>query len=214
MPFQQIIMYILQCPLDIYICASPILFWTWPPYRKTGHVDELSCLYCNAQMIYMYTYFVLTSIHLICSYFVHMPHLELRANFYDRRLFKYEILNSSNFMVLLEFLAGLCVTNSTIVLVCLSVSPSVRQHFMGATLCGPDLRHCLPFTLDNDLYRQLRCRRCASNLLYWNWHFSRPFQKVTKNFDFSTSDLRWVPRCMDQISETFSHLQYKSRLSS
>ena len=36
--------------------------------------------------------------------------------------------------------------------------------WMGATLCGPDLRNVLPFTLDNDFYRQLRCRRCASNL--------------------------------------------------
>ena len=71
------------------------------------------------------------------------------------------------------------------------VRPSVRQHFTAATLWGPDLRNSLPFTLDNDLYRQLRCGRCASNLLYWPWHFFRPFQKVTKNFDFSTSDLGW-----------------------
>ena len=30
---------------------------------------------CNAHMIYMYTYFVLTSIHLICSCFVHVQQL-------------------------------------------------------------------------------------------------------------------------------------------
>ena len=42
----------------------------------------------------------------------------------------------------------------------------------GATLCGPDHRNLLPFTLDNDFYRQLRCCRCASNLLFWPWHFS------------------------------------------
>ena len=48
--------------------------------------------------------------------------------------------------------------------VCLSVCLS--QHFTGATLCGPDLRNFLPFTLDNDFHRQLKCRRCASNLLF------------------------------------------------
>ena len=37
------------------------------------HFNKLSCIYCNAYMIYiyMYTYFVLTSINLICSCFVH-----------------------------------------------------------------------------------------------------------------------------------------------
>ena len=56
---------------------------------------------------------------------------------------------------------------------------------------------------------QLRCRRCASNLRYWPFlTFFRPFQKVTKNFDFSTSYFWWVPLCVDQISETFCHLLY------
>ena len=36
------------------------------------HFDKLSCIYCNAHMIFMYTYFVLTSINLICSCFVHI----------------------------------------------------------------------------------------------------------------------------------------------
>ena len=58
--------------------------------------------------------------------------------------------------------------------------------WMGATLWEPDLRNFLPFTLDNDFYRQLRCRRCASNLLFWLWHFSDLSQKVTKNIYFST----------------------------
>ena len=54
-----------------------------------------------------------------------------------------------------------CIDVSVRPSVCPSVHPSTA-----ATLCGPDLINCLPFTLDNDLYRQLRCRRCASNLLY------------------------------------------------
>ena len=39
-------------------------------------------MYCNAHMIYMYTYFVFASIHLICSCFIHVQqhaHLELRV---------------------------------------------------------------------------------------------------------------------------------------
>ena len=38
--------------------------------------------------------------------------------------------------------------------------------WMGATLWGPDLGNCLPFILDNGLYTQLKCRTCASNLLF------------------------------------------------
>ena len=39
------------------------------------------------------------------------------------------------------------------------------------------------------------------------YFFFRPFQKVSKNLlDFSTSDLGWVPLCVDQISETVCHL--------
>ena len=36
----------------------------------------------------------------------------------------------------------------------------------GATLWEQDLRNFLPLTLDNDFYRQLRCHRCAFNLLF------------------------------------------------
>ena len=73
--------------------------------------------------------------------------------------------------------------------ICLSVCLSIHQHFMGATLCGPDLIICLPFTLDNDLYRQLRCRRCASNLLFWPWHFSDLFKRSRKTFIFQLNTL-------------------------
>ena len=38
------------------------------------HFDKLLCIYCHAHMIYMYTNFVLTSINLICSCFVHVQH--------------------------------------------------------------------------------------------------------------------------------------------
>ena len=79
----------------------------------------------------------------------------------------------------------------TIVLTCLSVRPSkhwgfrgFRQHFPGATLCGPELRNFLPFTLDNDFYRQLRCCRCASNLLFWPWHFSDLSKRSCKKIRF------------------------------
>ena len=44
------------------------------------HFDILSCIYCNVHMIYMYNFFVLTSIN---SCFIHVQqharHLELRA---------------------------------------------------------------------------------------------------------------------------------------
>ena len=71
-------------------CAPSILFWHWPPFNlfpsscitsiltdgyhfvfstqhSICHFDKLSCIYCNAHMIY--TYFVLTAIN---SCFVHM----------------------------------------------------------------------------------------------------------------------------------------------
>ena len=68
-------------------CSPPILFWHWPPFnlfpsscinkyhfvcstqQSMCHFDKLSCIYCNAHMIYMYTYFVLTS---MTSCFVHV----------------------------------------------------------------------------------------------------------------------------------------------
>ena len=66
----------------------------------------------------------------------------------------------------------------------LSVSQSVHQHFTGSTLCGPDLRIFLSFTLDNDFYRQLWCRRFASNLLFWPWHFSDLSKRSRKTLIF------------------------------
>ena len=60
---------------------------------------------------------------------------------------------------------------------------------MGATLCGPDLRNFLPFTLDNDFYRQLRCHRCASNLLFWPWHFVDLPKRSRKTFIFQFNTL-------------------------
>ena len=57
--------------------------------------------------------------------------------------------------------------------------------FTGATLWGPDLINCLPFTLDNDFYRQLRCRRCASNLLFWPWHFFNLSKRSRKHLFFN-----------------------------
>ena len=78
-------------------CSPPILFWRWPPFnllqsscitwrffssiltdgyhfvcsthQSICHFDKLSCIYFNGHMIYMYTYFVLTSIN---SCFVHV----------------------------------------------------------------------------------------------------------------------------------------------
>ena len=77
-------------------CSPPILFWHWPPFDlfpSSGITDlfrrfllmgttlraapniympfrQISMyIYCNAHMIYMYTYFVLTSIN---SCFVHV----------------------------------------------------------------------------------------------------------------------------------------------
>ena len=93
----------------------------------------------------------------------------------------------------------LCVTNSTTdVSVRLSVRPSVCLsvcHFTGATLCGPDLRNFLPFTLNNDFYRQLRCRRCASNLLYWPWHFFDLFKRSWKTLIFQLQTLDGATLC-------------------
>ena len=48
-------------------------------HQKLCHNNTWSFMYCNAHTIYMYTFFVLTSIHLICSCFIHVQHLELRA---------------------------------------------------------------------------------------------------------------------------------------
>ena len=79
--------------------------------------------------------------------------------------------------------------------------------WMGATLCGPDFRNCFPFTLDNDFYRQVWCCRCIWSVIL-TLTFFRPFHKVTKNFDFSTSNLGWAPLCVDQISQTFCHLPW------
>ena len=86
-----------------------------------------------------------------------------------------------------------------------SVCPSVRQHFTGATLCGPDLRNILPFTLDNDIYRQLRCRRCTINLLFWPWHFSDLCKRSCKTFFFNFIPWMGPILCGDQISETVCH---------
>ena len=61
--------------------------------------------------------------------------------------------------------------------------------WMGSTLCGPDLRICLPFTLDNDFYRHLRCHRCASNLLFWPWHFLDLSKRSQKTFIFQLNTL-------------------------
>ena len=66
---------------------------------------------------------------------------------------------------------------------------STFRPWTGATLCGPDLRNCLPFTLDNDFYRQLRCRRCASNLLVWPWHFFDLQKRSRKTFIFQLNTL-------------------------
>ena len=61
--------------------------------------------------------------------------------------------------------------------------------WMGATLCEPDLRNMLPSTLYNDFYRQLRCRRCASNLLFWPWHFLDLSKRSRKTLIFQLQTL-------------------------
>ena len=97
LPFQQIIMHALQCQLDVDVhllfcfdidlhnlfpssCITWIFFvdshW-WVPLcvqYPTNYIPfwQIIVHVCNAHMIYIYTYFVLTSINLICSCFVHM----------------------------------------------------------------------------------------------------------------------------------------------
>ena len=59
-------------------------------------------------------------------------------------------------------------------------------------LWGPDLRNFLSFILDNDFYRLLRCRRCASHLLFWPWHFSDLSKRSRKTLIFQ---LNTFDRC-------------------
>ena len=94
-PFQQIIIHALQCQHDIYVhllfcfdldlhlTCSQVHVWlgfssliltdgyhfVCSTQQSICHFDKLSCIYCNAHMIYMYTYFVLTFIN---SCFVHV----------------------------------------------------------------------------------------------------------------------------------------------
>ena len=55
-------------------------------------------MYCNAHMIYMYTYFVFTSINVICSCFIHVQqHVPPRIAgaghpCYDRDLFSIVVI--------------------------------------------------------------------------------------------------------------------------
>ena len=91
MPFQQIIMHALQCQHDVDIhllfcfdidLHAPMYYLDFltDGYHFAGnntkqtlcHFDKLPCMYCNAHMIYIYTYFVLTSINLMLSCFVHV----------------------------------------------------------------------------------------------------------------------------------------------
>ena len=90
MPFKQIIMHALQSQhdvdvhllfcfdIDLHITCSQLhvssliltdgYHFVCSAQQSMCHFDILSCIYCNAHMIYMYTFFVLTSIN---SCFVH-----------------------------------------------------------------------------------------------------------------------------------------------
>ena len=71
--------------------------WWIPPcvqrQEKLWHFNKLSCMYYNAHMMYMYTYFVLSSQNWICSCFVHVqqhapPRIAVAGHpCYDRSLF-------------------------------------------------------------------------------------------------------------------------------
>ena len=121
MPFQQIIMHALQCLHGLDTYASPILFSPWPPYnlfprlcflRRFSfmgttlcaapsiicHFNKLSCIpYCNAHMIYMCTYFVLTSIN---SCFVHVQQrVTCPTSNCGTSLFRQELVNNVSYKI-------------------------------------------------------------------------------------------------------------------
>ena len=90
---------------------------------------------------------------------------------------------------------------------------------MGVTLWRQiSATFCLSFTLDNDFYRQLRCHRSASNLLFWPWNFSEFYKMSRKPLIFGrvacnvlmsvrpSVNISRLPICWDQISETVCHL--------
>ena len=55
-------------------CVPPILCWPWPAFNLFPRpcLTWILCAITIICLIYMYTYFVLTSIHLICSCFIHV----------------------------------------------------------------------------------------------------------------------------------------------
>ena len=121
MHFKQIIMYALQCQHDVDV---HLLFWHWPPFnmfpsscitwifpsfltdgyhfvystqQSICHFDKLSCIYCNAHMIYMYTYFCF-DLHkfLLRSHIATCPTLNCGL---ETSLFRQELVDSCKWLV-------------------------------------------------------------------------------------------------------------------